>query len=181
MKNEIWKDIPGYEGLYSVSDMGRVKSLERVVTRKNRHGGISEYRVREKIRRLPVDAYGYPTVTLCSENGKLSAKVHQLVLLAFEGPLPDGMVTRHLNSIKTDNRRRNLRYGTHKENAQDAREAGTAVRGSTHGCAKLAEKDVLEIRRRYAKGEMGVDLARVFGVSKATVSLITLRKSWKHI
>lgn len=112
MSGETWRPISGYEGLYEVSDQGRVRSYHRD------HAGHVMAQV--------VDGKGYRQVQL-SAGGKVKIrKVHQLVAAAFHGPLPVGMVTRHLNGVKTDNRLANLAYGTHSDNLYDD------VRNGTH-------------------------------------------------
>ena len=55
------------------------------------------------------------------------------------------------------------------------------MRGVKHHKVKLTEKDVLEIRSRYERGERGVDLAREFSVRTTNISAIVLRQTWKHI
>jgi hypothetical protein len=99
--------------MYEVSDLGRVRSLDRVIVN-NIHGGMW---VRPgRILKPWMHSRGYPWVTLA---GQKKFAIHKLVLLAFVGPIPKGMIVRHLNDIKTDNRLANLRYGTHSENSFD--------------------------------------------------------------
>jgi hypothetical protein len=110
---EKWRPVPGYEGMYEVSDLGQVRSLDRVIVN-NIHGGMW---VRPgRILKPWMHSRGYPWVTLA---GQKKFAIHRLVLLAFVGPIPKGMIVRHLNDIKTDNRLVNLRYGTHLENSFD--------------------------------------------------------------
>ena len=103
MKEE-WKNIIDYEGLYQVSNLGRVKSLNY------KHTG------REKILKSSVDKIGYMYVGLC-KNGKVKFfKVHRLIYEAFYGEIPNGMQVNHINEIKADNRLSNLNLMTRKEN-----------------------------------------------------------------
>ena len=111
---EQWKPVPGYEGLYSVSDHGRVRSERRVV---NRRDGRT-YTFRERILRSGLSR-GYACVVLCRDGTERTFKVHRLVMLAFKGPRPEGNEIRHLNGVKTDNRLENLQYGTQSENTAD--------------------------------------------------------------
>ena len=102
-EKEIWKDIKGFEGLYRVSNLGRVKSLKR------------PYRLKEKILK-PLITKGYYQVELCKNSIAKFYKVHRLVWEAFNGSIPENMQVNHLNEIKTDNRLENLNLMTAKEN-----------------------------------------------------------------
>lgn len=131
---EVWKDIPGYEGYYEVSDQGRVRSLDRVVTfperqrrkplgrdkcvRHKAHSRVMRGRIMQPTRRPS----GHMSVCLFSQSVQSAEYVHRLVLRAFVGPCPDGQETLHLNHDPTDNRLCNLKYGTHLENVRMDRE-----------------------------------------------------------
>lgn len=109
----------------------------------------------------------YATVRLIREGGGYEdRKLHILVLEAFVGPRPDGMVGRHKNDIKSDNRLDNLCWGTQSENAIDR------VRHGRGAQQKLTHDQRLEIKRRRMAGESGRALAREFGVSDQTVCSI---------
>ena len=101
---ELWKDIEGYEGLYQVSNMGRVKHLNF-----NNTG-------REKVMKPASREDRYTVVSLCKGGKKKNCYVHRLVACAFI-PNTDGKEEiDHINTIRTDNRVDNLRWATHKEN-----------------------------------------------------------------
>ena len=117
---EIWKDIPGYEGLYQVSNLGRVKSLPRVVLRRMKNGKVHPRRIHEKLL-VPARQYrGHQQVCLCKEGIENHQFVHRLVLLAFVGPCPEGMEVCHNDSDPTNNRLDNLRYDTRSGNKIDS-------------------------------------------------------------
>ena len=101
---EIWKDIVGYEGLYQVSNLGRVKSLNY------------KHSDKEKIRKLAIDKYGYPIVTLYNENKGKTHTIHRLVAEAFIDNSNNNPCIDHINTDRTDNRVCNLKWVTHKEN-----------------------------------------------------------------
>jgi hypothetical protein len=111
----MWKAIPGYEGMYEVSDEGEVRTLEREWV-----SGMNTRRmVKPGLKKQTKDKDGYPRVTLCLKGKKARKRVHQLVTEAFIGPQPKGMQVRHLDHSCDNNRLDNLCYGTAKENAAD--------------------------------------------------------------
>lgn len=173
--NEEWRDVPGLEGLYQASSLGRIKRLGRwVVARNNgrRFWG-------EEIVRGYVNKRGYRQVKVFGKG----APVHRLVCLAFHGEPPSpAHHAAHANDIKTDNRPENLRWATAKENAEDRQRNGLQVRGEAIAAGKLTAEQVLEIRRRHT-GKYGevIALAREFGVRSENIIAITKRRSWTHI
>lgn len=111
---ETWKDIPGWEGFYQVSDQGRIRSLDRMV-----QGKWGLQRVRGQLMSTVIRNDGYITVHLRREGKRTNHLVHRFVLEAFVGPCPEGMEARHLNDVKTDARLENLEWGTRSENNFD--------------------------------------------------------------
>lgn len=105
---EIWKNIEGYEGFYQVSNMGRVKSLER----KNSQGRT----VKERILKPAVKKAGYVEVNLYAGGKPKTLKVHRLVCEAFNDNRDEKPEVNHINEIKTDNRACNLEWCTRREN-----------------------------------------------------------------
>lgn len=107
---EIWKDIVDYEGLYQVSNLGRVKSLERI----NGRGII----VKERILKHGNDGKGYLMVGINKNGIQKTRKIHQLVAESFLNHKPCGktIVVNHKNFIRSDNRLENLEIVTMREN-----------------------------------------------------------------
>ena len=104
---EIWKDIKGYEGLYQVSNLGRVRSLDRYV---------GNYLFKGKIMKENLNSRGYLRLHLSMNNKQKEHKIHKLVAEAFIDN-PDKLTeVNHINGIKTDNKVSNLEWCTHKEN-----------------------------------------------------------------
>ena len=111
IKNEIWKDIEGYEGKYQVSNLGRVKSLSRL-----KYMGSSGYRLMPERILKEADKKGYKTVVLCNENGHRNICVHKLVALSFI-PNPFNLPqVNHIDENKSNNAVSNLEWVTAKEN-----------------------------------------------------------------
>lgn len=177
---ERWLPIPGWEGLYEVSDHGRVKSLARVVT--HSQGGPS--RIKERILSSAV-ADGYPEVCLYREGARTKRRVHMLVLETFVGPCPQWAEACHGHDDKQNNCLNNLRWDTHGRNMSDMSLNGTASRGETHTFSKLTEKDVRSIRAEYKRyshsRSNAVELASRYGVARNTILDAVRKTLWKHL
>lgn len=116
---EEWRPVVGFEGHYEVSNLGRVRSLDRPIPVR-RPGAVTHYRpIRGRMIRLCLDTRGYLVLGLSKDGVRITGIVHLLVLEAFVGPPPPGHECRHLNGVKTDARLVNLRWGTRSENAFD--------------------------------------------------------------
>jgi len=174
MSTEHWRDVVGWEGIYSVSDRGRILSYSRIVIRRCGR----RLPVREKILRPTVNTRGYHVVTLRGGGRKFWCHVHMLVCQAFHGERPEGMQTRHLDGDKSNNSVANLQYGTPLENAADKTAHGTTVRGSKHVLSKLTKVDVRKIRALVAAGARQVDVAVRFGICQPHVSDVAAGRVW---
>lgn len=173
---EVWKDIPGYEGEYQASNLGRIKSLSRLVNHKGR-----PIRIKERILKPGVQKYGkYKELTRLNvglhRNGVSKTKaVHKLVLLAFEGPRPKGEEIRHLNGDATDNRLSNLCYGTKRDNRIDMYRYGSRC---TRG--KFDAEDVLQIRKQLETMTIK-EVALLHNVSTSAIRRIKKRETFRWL
>ena len=112
---EIYKNVTGYEGIYQVSNLGNVKSLERKVI-----GKLDSIRtLKEKVLKNNLNKKGYYLVGLMKDNKQATKKVHQLVAIAFLGHTPCGMklVVDHIDNNPLNNRVDNLQIITQRENS----------------------------------------------------------------
>ena len=111
---EEWKDIPEYEGLYQVSNLGRVKSLEKTKLNK----GLYPFKQKEIILKLGLNSNGYFIVILTNNKKRKTYSVHKLVAICFLNHIQckHELVVNHINFIKTDNKVENLEIVTNREN-----------------------------------------------------------------
>lgn len=111
MQLEVWKDIKEYEGLYQVSNLGRIKSLKRNTAR-------------EKIMKPRENRDGYLSINLCKNGNVTTKKIHRLVAENFI-PNPENKYSvNHINGLKKDNRIENLEWSTASEQAKHAVKTG---------------------------------------------------------
>ena len=113
---EIWKDIPEYEGLYQVSNLGKIKSLERY-NYKGHHN-------LEKILKPVLCKNGYYYVSLCKNKKVKSFQVHRIVANTFLNNKNNYPCINHINGVKTDNRVENLEFCTYSHNEKEAYRIG---------------------------------------------------------
>jgi len=173
---EVWRDVPGYEGLYQASYLGRVKRLEGVVT--CRDGKLKP--IRERVLRPGIRG-AYLKVELCAKGIITSLSVHRLVCSAFHGEGAEGHEVNHRDSDKHNNVAANLEWVSRLGNVRHAHLAGRMHATTNPGRGvKLSQSDVDVIRAESARGVMRKDLARRFGVDPSMVSSVVLGKCWNH-
>ena len=171
---ERWLPVVGYEGLYSVSDRGRVRSEAR-----HRAGKAGKpVSVRERILLATPTRDGHLRVRLCDGATKISTAVHHLVLSAFVGPRPLGMQACHNDGAPSHNAINNLRWDTPKSNQMDRKRHGTSSAGEKNGAAKLTAAEVSAIR---SDGRKYYVIANDHGVSRSTIGLVKAGKTWSHL
>lgn len=174
--NEMWKDIIGYEGLYQISNYGRVKSFHQ-------YKGTNKRILTPRKMKA-----GHFQVNLCKNKTKKNYLIHRLLMKAFVGSCPNKMECCHNDGNPTNNHISNLRYDTHKSNQSDMKKHGIScarkvpARGSLNGFSKLIENDIrriytLLIEKRLTQREIAI----IFNVSRSTITLIHNRKTWRHV
>lgn len=177
---EIWRPVVGFESAYEVSNLGRVRSMDRVVIAQRREGP-TKLKLRGKILK-PGSGHlrNYKKVVLRRDGNSYTCDIHILVLTAFRGPCPKGHVSRHLNDVADENRLSNLKWGTRIENRLDAVRNGGALFGEEIHNAKLTERAVRFIRKN-AKTYSANSMAEKFGVSRPTITRVIQGKIWNHV
>lgn len=119
---EVWKDIKGYEGLYQISNKGRLKSLKRVVKYSSTSKSVNnKHTVKEKIKNLSEKGNGYLQAVLYKNNKGANKYIHRLVAEAFI-PNPHNCASvNHINLNKKDNRVENLEWCSYSYNNEHCR------------------------------------------------------------
>lgn len=138
MKEEIWKDIKGYEGLYQASNLGRIRSIDRYKTTKGRYKEMQS-KIKGTILRQAVNHDGYYEVVL-SKNGKSKTmRVNRIIAETF---IKNKVQVNHINGNKSDNRADNLEWCTCKQNIEHALNNNLMkpVKGKQHYMAKRVGK-----------------------------------------
>lgn len=173
---EEWRDIPGYEGIYQVSNIARIRTL------------LTPIKLRHKGNMLSTDSEcsirngkGYKFVTLYKTGQKKQIMVHRLVALTFI-PNPAGLPqVNHKDTDKHNNSVSNLEWCTNRFNKDHAIINGLSGKGEKNAMAKLTDDDVLKLRELYKSGVTPRELCIQFGISKKYIHTVVKRKSWKHI
>lgn len=135
---EIWKDVRGYEGLYQVSNIGRVKSLER---RSYPNNGKS-YFIKNRILKEIINKVGYSVVCLRKDGSGKFLLVHRLVVESFISPINELEVD-HINTIRKDNRVSNLRLVTHLENCYNSITRRSVLKANNNKSKPVAQIEKL--------------------------------------
>jgi hypothetical protein len=157
---EVFKSVIGYNGIYEVSNLGRIKSLKS-----------------NKYLKGSFDNQLYKRVTFYD---KKTYKVHRIVANAFIDNIENKPQVNHINGIKDDNRVDNLEWCTAKENMQHANNNNLVpfMKGEKNGMSKLTKQQVLEIIKST---DTIKNLSNIYNVSTSLLYSIKLRKKWKHI
>jgi len=168
---EIWKSIESYEGLYEISNYGRIKRF-------NKNKRFRAFKILKLYKRLD----GHLEVALSKSGNEKKFLIHRLVLKAFVGPCPEDKEGCHNDGNPENNLIENLRWDTHRNNVQDSIKHNTINRGSKRPAAKLNEIKVKEIKKLLKEDQLTqMEISKIYNISAGVVSQIKNRKAWKHI
>lgn len=170
--SESWRDIPGYEGLYQASSLGRIRSLDRVVP--TRAGGSRFFKGR--VLSHNTNNWGRESVQLCDGLSQRRQLVSRMVFSAFNGAIDDTVDVHHKDEDYRNNMVDNLERVDHGDHMS------LHSRGVVHHRAILSEDDVVSIWKLSHDGKMRqVDIGSMYGVTGSTVSNIKCGHEWRHI
>lgn len=181
---EVWRDIPGYEGIYKVSDTGRVKVMARIRSCTSARGKSFTSSLPEKVLKSQKNSNtDHRWLYLIDEYGvKRRLGVHVMMLMAFVGPPPkDGMFGCHFDDIADNNVISNLYWGDRQTNGRDSVRNGRSIKAGVHPHCKLSENQVIDIKRRLEGGETPTDISKDFPISQSGVRLIQIGRNWSHV
>lgn len=169
---EKWLPVVGLEYNFEVSDLGRVRSIDRTVVYKD--GRIYTYK--GKVLSQWIDHHGYMRVHLKMNGRDNHAHVHRLVAEAFIEN-PDSIETvDHINALKTDNRKENLQWLSRSDNISKKAEDGTSV--TVRGNARINFEIAAEIRNDFRDGMSRKDLCAKYEMSKSNICKIINNDMW---
>jgi hypothetical protein len=172
MEIEIWKPLKDYEGLYEVSNMGRVRSL------------IKRGNAKQKIRKTGFDIRtGYITVQLTKNNKPLTKRVHRFVAETFVPNPMNKPVVNHIDGNKKNNKGSNLEWMTYSENTLHSFKNGLQKKifGDYNYITKIKTQDVLKIRELINLGKTNREIAKIYGVNPSQISRIKTGKRRKEL
>lgn len=161
-----WRDIPGYEGCYQVSDGGEIRRTSKM-----------------RLLKLEKTRSGYLRVMFCRRGVRSRLLVHRAVAYAFLGAPQVGQQVNHKDGDKARNAASNLEYVTPSENEQHSRDVlgKRSQKGEAHGRSRLTNESVREIRTLRAGGMRKSQIAQQIGVSHRTVTQIVNGDTWRHL
>lgn len=177
---EEWRPIEGFEGYYEISNIGRVKSLQRREWWEKRG---CYHLLKERIMKTFINRKGYVTVQLKKQSERTKYSVHRLVAFAFINNPSGFPEINHKDCIRDNNVYSNLEWVTHSKNQEYAYQSGNrSHKGSKHPQVKLSESQVREIRSKYVPFIIPAPLlAREYNVTVGCINNIVGRRTWKHI
>lgn len=181
-KIEEWRDVVGYEGLYMVSDIGRVKTLSR--TYRSGENLWNTRVIRERILCQAKMPDGYRTVQLSLNGSRKMFSAHRLVGMAFIPNPENKPQINHINGIKSYNSLHNLEWNTFSENQNHAIRLGLCKVGSKRKNAVLTEEIVAQIWVKKKETGYGcVRLANLFfpTIPKNVIDHVLSGRNWKHV
>jgi len=177
--NEIWREITNYEGLYYVSSMGRVKSLEKKIQQLDR-GTLCITIRKERILKPEVAWNKRMRVTLSNNKKKERVSVHRLVAYAFVPNKANKPDINHKDGNPQNNTADNLEWCTKQENAHHAVVNGLWKSGEDSPRAKLTQIQVGEIREKFfSRAYTQKQLSKEYEVHQTTISKLLLEETYK--
>jgi len=180
---EEWRDIKGYEGVYQASDLGRIRSLDKI-RRKWNHQGKRDVDYLYKGRVLKSNICNiYLYVCLMHKGVKKSRSVHRLIAKTFVDNPNNKPNVNHIDFNHYNNSSNNLEWCTQYENIQHTKKHGRSryANGEDQGKTRLTKEDVIKIRCMSKEGVSQGKIASMYKMSRSGICNIISKKSWKYV
>lgn len=175
MIDEVWKDIPGYDG-YQASTLGRIKSVNRVRPQKNRWGTVTNFFHKGQILKSTKRKNKYEQVSLSINGRHIKREVHYFVAITFLGEIKKGMEINHIDFNKQNNSVKNLEIVSKLKNIQHN------ITFGRHNRSKLTPDLVRQLRAEIKLGKQTmVELAKKYKISYTNIKMIKYREIWDFI
>jgi len=174
-----WKSVKGYKGYYEVSNNGLVRSVDRVIIRKD--GEKRKYKGR--VLKFSISFGGYKQVVLMKNGISKTLKIHRLVAISFIQNRNNYLCVNHINGNVLDNNTKNLEWCTHQYNTEHSYSSlgRIPVHGERSNMAKLSLKDVIEIRKKYKPREYSyAKISKEYNVCESAIGRIIRGQNWRH-
>ncbi len=173
--SEIFLPVKGYEGLYEVSNLGTVKTIQRTIVRKSKHSAHI-FPIYTKIKTATISKNGYCTIALVREGKTKNTYLHRIIAEAHIPNPNNYRCVNHKNGIKTDNRIENLEWCNHAFNNKHALDTFLRI---PNGTLKINQvKEIILLRKQnltYKK------IGELLSISKGTVGSLISGKSYKRL
>jgi hypothetical protein len=179
-KEEIWKDVYGYERYYQASNLGNIKSEDMVVPHWRGGKMVKRGRILRNCKRSSSPA-SYLVVMLCVNQVKKTVSVHRVIAEAFIPNPENKPQVNHINGIKNDNRVENLEWVTGTENQIHAVKTGLKNSGNNLWNGKFSKDDIEKIKKLKNDGILQYKIAEIMGVAAGTISCILYGKTYRYI
>lgn len=174
---EIFRDIPKYEGLYQISNFGKVKSLDRIINSGIKYN--SKVLRKGRILKSCTDKYGYLKVLLHKDGVKKNKNIHRLVASSWLNDFSESKQVNHKDGNKLNNYVGNLEMLTNDENIAHGVRHNLFRFGENHPNTKLTKSDVLDIKNRYnLMKESSYSISLKYGVCRQTIMNIISGRTW---
>jgi|WetSurMetagenome_2_1015567.scaffolds.fasta_scaffold22974_8 hypothetical protein len=176
---DIWKDIPGYEGMYQCSNYGLIQSFDRYIPSAIKYQ--DRVKRKGKIIKPFFDRYGYLKLILYKNGIKKNVTIHRLVALSFISNPENKPQVNHINGIKSDNYVNNLEWVSNIDNIKHGVANKLFQYGLNHHFATLTTQELIDIKNKYIpRIYSSRKLAKEYNVSKTLILYIIKGKTRKY-
>jgi len=180
---EIWKDVPGFEGLYQASSFGQVKSIDRIEFRKNNSEIATAHSIKAVVLKQKITNTGYATIVLSRSGKPKYISVHRVIALTFVSNPENKPQVNHIDGNKLNNCIGNLEWCTPKENINHSWRIGLSksAHGEKNHRAKITDVQATEIRQKYFAGVKPCIILAEYNISRSRLHELKTRKVFKHV